>query len=1171
MRRPTFLAPRVTATPADQSVSTGRGHRRVLTSARVGVALAVLVAMLAAAVAPAWADSVQNNVEVGGNDTITLTGASGSTSVSYQIKANSSGSLQGCDAADGSPVAVTVNVPPGVTKSTSVPLSFSACDAPQSVTLSSSLVGEYGITVSVSDTRGNYSTSGATFTLKVRRTNSAPTVTVGGVTNGASYEKGSVPVAACNVTDAEDGARTFAATLSAVTGSLSGYGLGSQTASCSYTDAAGATATASATYSIVDSTAPVLTLPGDIFRDATGGSGAQVTYSATATDAVDPAPVVSCSPASGSVFILGATLVSCTAGDAAGNSSSGQFNVTVQDSTPPSLTLPADITKEATGPSGASVAYVPAPSASDTVDGPLTPSCSPDSGSTFALGITPVNCSVSDNAKNSASGGFNVNVVDTTAPVLALPADQLLEATGPGGVVLTYKATASDLVNGTVAVVCDQPSGTEFELGSSTVSCSAEDARGNRAGGSFKVAVRDTRAPTLTLPGNITEEATKAAGRDITFFPTASDLVDGDVPVICSPTSGGTFSVGETTVSCSATDEAKNSSSGTFKVTITDTTPPTINGVPGNAIVEATGPGGASYSYTAPTATDIVDGVRPVSCLPASGSTFPLGVTTVTCTASDTRGNQDTATFTVDVVDTTPPTIENIPANFDLDATGSDGAPATWAPVTAKDIVDGVRPVSCAPASGSTFPLGVTEVTCTASDTRPTPNTSTAAFTVSVSDKSAPNVTVPRSQEIEATGPAGAVATWSGVSAFDLVDGKIAQVPCTPSSGSMFGLGETPVTCTAKDKVGNVGSNGFTIKVVDTTPPEVTVPVNFNVEATGPDGAAVTFSATAKDIVDGSVTPTCSVSSGAVLPLGAHTVTCSAVDNAKNPSAAKSFIVTVRDTTGPALTVPDNQTLEAASAEGTVLSYSVTAVDLVDGPVNYECLPASGSTFPIAITTVNCTALDQLSNKSTKTFTVTVKDTTAPTLNVPADITVFATAAAGALVTYQATATDTVDTGVNASCSPASGTTFTPGTTKVTCSAKDIHDNAAASKSFNVKVVFDFAGFFAPVDTNKVLNGMKAGSTVPMKWRISNQTGGYISDLGIVKAGSPSWVAVPCTAGAVVDDVTEYTAGASSLKYDTTGNQFVYNWQSPKKVGACYQVTVTFIDGTSQSALFRLR
>lgn len=86
-----------------------------------------------------------------------------------------------------------------------------------------------------------------------------------------------------------------------------------------------------------------------------------------------------------------------------------------------------------------------------------------------------------------------------------------------------------------------------------------------------------------------------------------------------------------------------------------DISPPVLSGVPANIIAEATGPTGAIVSYSTPTANDLVDGARPVACVPPPGSTFPLGVTTVTCTASDTQGNTASASFNVTVRDTTLP------------------------------------------------------------------------------------------------------------------------------------------------------------------------------------------------------------------------------------------------------------------------------------------------------------------------------------------------------------------------------------------------------------------------------------------------------------------------------------------------------------------------------------
>ena len=62
------------------------------------------------------------------------------------------------------------------------------------------------------------------------------------------------------MTDAQDGTPSVSPTLSAVTGPLAGFGLGTQTATCSYTDAGGLAATANATYTIVDTGKPVIEL-----------------------------------------------------------------------------------------------------------------------------------------------------------------------------------------------------------------------------------------------------------------------------------------------------------------------------------------------------------------------------------------------------------------------------------------------------------------------------------------------------------------------------------------------------------------------------------------------------------------------------------------------------------------------------------------------------------------------------------------------------------------------------------------------------------------------------------------------------------------------------------------------------------------------------------------------
>jgi hypothetical protein len=87
----------------------------------------------------------------------------------------------------------------------------------------------------------------------------------------------------------------------------------------------------------------------------------------------------------------------------------------------------------------------------------------------------------------------------------------------------------------------------------------------------------------------------------------------------------------------------------TFQVTVVDTTAPSLTGVPADIAIRTGSLTGDVVSWTAPTADDIVDAAPVTTCLPASGTTFAVGTTTVTCTAADASGNEASASFVVDV------------------------------------------------------------------------------------------------------------------------------------------------------------------------------------------------------------------------------------------------------------------------------------------------------------------------------------------------------------------------------------------------------------------------------------------------------------------------------------------------------------------------------------------
>lgn len=209
-----------------------------------------------------------------------------------------------------------------------------------------------------------------------------------------------------------------------------------------------------------DTVAPVITAPADITKEATSAAGAVATFTATATDDKDGSVPVTASPASGSTFAIGTTAVNLSASDAAGNTATASFTVTVQDTIAPVVSVPANITAEATSALGAAVTYA-APTATDAV-GVASLVSNPPSGSTFPLGTTTVTATAKDAAGNTGSGSFTVAVQDTTAPVVGsvTPSTGLLWPPNHRMVAIALNIAASDAVGVTgykVTVTSSEP------------------------------------------------------------------------------------------------------------------------------------------------------------------------------------------------------------------------------------------------------------------------------------------------------------------------------------------------------------------------------------------------------------------------------------------------------------------------------------------------------------------------------------------------------------------------------------------------------------------------------------------------------------------------------------------------------------------------------------------
>jgi hypothetical protein len=127
---------------------------------------------------------------------------------------------------------------------------------------------------------------------------------------------------------------------------------------------------------------------------------------------------------------------------------------------------------------------------------------------------------------------------------------------------------------------------------------------------------------------------------------------------------------------------------------------------------------------------------------------------------------------------------------------------------------------------------------------------------------------------------------------------------------------------------------------------------------------------------------------------------------------------------------------------------------------------------------------------------------------------------------------------------------------------------ATATRQYTVDP-WTFKGFYQPIDMGTTLNTVKGGSTVPFKFELF---AGSTELTDTAKVDQPlRALKVACDTGATLDDIELTATGGTSLRYDTTGGQYIYNWQTPKQPGACYNVTITANDGSFQTAHFKLK
>ena len=216
-------------------------------------------------------------------------------------------------------------------------------------------------------------------------------------------------------------------------------------------------------------------------------------------------------------------------------------------------------------------------------------------------------------------------------------------------------------------------------------------------------------------------------------------------------------------------------------------------------------------------------------------------------------------------------------------------------------------------------------------------------------------------------------------------DDLLGVISITNDAPEFFSVGETIVTWTATDVGGNTASTEQRITIIDTIFPTLQVPDNVTIEATSLNQNEVDLGeATAAD--NGEIA---SITNDApdVFPLGETIVTWTAVDSSNNFSSMTQ-LVTIVDTTAPEIFAPADIVLEADSVDQNIVNFaSATSFDIQDVAIYLD----APDVFPLGETTVTWTAVDAPGNSASVTQTVTIIDTTSPSLSIPQDQTIEAT------------------------------------------------------------------------------------------------------------------------------------------------------------------------------------
>jgi hypothetical protein len=581
----------------------------------------------------------------------------------------------------------------------------------------------------------------------------------------------------------------------------------------------------------------------------------------------------------------------------------------------------------------------------------------------------------------------------------------------------------------------------------------------------------------------------------------------------------------------------------------------------------------------------------------ATPGTIIANTATISSDTPDQEAANNTSLAELVVTDNSPPggsCAISCPANItkaaDSVVSGQSGAVVTFADaVTSGDCGS----ITATPASGSFFAVGTTTVTLASSAGE------SCSFNVTVTEgNTAPTISCPTavnqdaggdcSTEVTAAELGAPTATGTGVT----VEGERSDHQALDAP---YSVGTTTITWTATDENNQVASCSQTVTITgtDLTAPTLTVPPDVT-DYTGAVGAACgkivgeteLGTATAEDNCSTATVTRSGVPAGNFFPTGQTLVTYKAKDGSGNTVTATQK-VTIIDNTPPRIAAPDDENYTCPSEVPAVNPALATQGDVLDANGNLlpPAPPSDNCSIPVVTVTETSSgvgsaaspriilrtykATDASGNTASDTQTITVIDSTPPTIATPANITVYLplnSTATSMPVTYSTTASDNcAPPPPTITFSPASGSTFNVGTTTVTATATDAVGNTA-STTFTVTVLYNFAGFFSPVGNLPTLNTVNAGKAIPVKFSLSGNKG-----LNIFAPNSPYSVSINCsTTDPAADIVETLNAGGSSLSYST--DQYNYVWKTESSwAGTCRQLVVTLNDGSVHRANFKFK